>query len=373
MESVLQSVAVVAGAIAVTVVVGWLADKSVRRVATQRPWAELWPLLRRCRIPMQLSLATMLVLAVGSAAWEDGTAWWRAVRHSLVLVSVVAASWLLVRVIAVVVEASFARYAEAAADDPARVRRVRTQTALVRRVLSAVVVVVAGSVMLLTFQQARAVGASVLASAGIFGIVAGIAAQSTLGNLVAGLQIAFGDMVRIGDVTVVDGEWGTIEEITLSHLVLLTWDQRRIVMPVSYFTSKPFENWTRTDPKMTGAVILYLDHATPVDELRKELHNVVRQSKAWDGRDWSLDVTDTTPSTIVVRAVVTAKDSGDLWQLRCLVRERLIGYLRDHHPSALPKISTAPAPGYSFRDGAFDGSTPETALGGSTPKTANPG
>ena len=168
----------------------------------------------------------------------------------------------MVRIAAAVVESSYARYA-GAHRDPARVRRVRTQVTLIMRVVTAVVGVVAVAAMLLTFPGMRAVGASLLASAGILGIVAGVAAQSTLSNLFAGLQIAFGDMVRIGDTVVVDGEWGMVEEITLTFLAVRTWDERRITMPVSYFTGKPFENWSRGGAQMTGTVFFHAGPPAP--------------------------------------------------------------------------------------------------------------
>lgn len=199
--------------------------------------------------------------------------------------------------------------------------------------------------MLLTFPAMKGVGASVLASAGIIAAVAGVAAQSTLSNLFAGLQIAFGDMVRIGDVVVVEGEWGTVEEITLTYLVVATWDERRITMPVSYFTSKPFENWSRGNPRMTGTVFWHLDHSAPIDLMRDQLYRVMKEADEWDGRAWGLVVTDTTPSTIEVRALMTARDADNVWTLRCIVRERLIEWLRREHPYALPRINTAKAPG----------------------------
>lgn len=260
----------------------------------------------------------------------------------LTLVLIGASAWLVVRIAATVVEASYARYATATRD-PARVRRVRTQVTLIQRVVIAIVTVVAIAAMLLTFPPMRGVGTSMLASAGLLGIVAGVAAQSTLGNLFAGLQIAFGDMVRIGDTVVVDGEWGTIDEITLTFLAVRTWDERRITMPVSYFTSQPFENWSRGGVQMTGTVFFHLDHSAPVAAMREKLREILGDIAAWDGRDWSLAVTDTTPSTIQVRAVVTAKDADDIWTVRCAVREQLIGWLRDHHPYALPRVATAPA------------------------------
>ncbi|HEY3478438.1 MAG TPA: mechanosensitive ion channel domain-containing protein, partial [Streptomyces sp.] len=266
------------------------------------------------------------------------------VGQLLVLVLIAASGWLVVRVAAAVVDSSYARYA-ATSRDVAKIRRLRTQLTLIQRVLTAIVAVIAVASMLFTFPAMRTVGASMLASAGIIGIVAGVAAQSTLGNLFAGLQIAFGDMVRIGDTVVVDGEWGLVEEITLTYLSVRTWDERRITMPVSYFTSKPFENWSRGDPRMTGTVLLHLDHATPLGMLRKRLLEILEQTSEWDRRAWGLVVIDSTPTTIQVRALVTAKDSDDIFNLRCLVREQLIDWLRCEHPYALPRISTAAAPG----------------------------
>ncbi|MER5784004.1 mechanosensitive ion channel domain-containing protein [Streptomyces mobaraensis] len=343
MEDVLRPLAVLGAALVITVVVGWAADKTVRRIAERHPEAPLWRLLRRCRMPLRLVLCTAL-LRGGYESAELSEKHEALLTRLLTLVLIGACAWLATRVATAVVEAAYARYA-AGSRDPARMRRVRTQVTLIRRIVTAAVCVVAVAAMLLTFPGMRTVGTSVLASAGLIGIVAGVAAQSTLGNLFAGLQIAFGDMVRIGDTVVVNGEWGTVEEITLTYLVVTTWDERRITMPVSYFTSRPFENWSRGNPRMTGTVFFHLDHSAPIDLMRERLHEVVKGAREWDGRAWSLVVTDTTPTTIQVRALVTAKDSDDIWTLRCVVREQLIEWLRRKHPYALPRISTAPAPG----------------------------
>lgn len=150
-------------------------------------------------------------------------------------------------------------------------------------------------------------------------------------------------MVRIGDTVVVDGEWGVVEEVTLTFLAVRTWDERRITMPVSYFTGKPFENWSRGGAQMTGTVFFHLDHSAPVGLMREKLQEILDDCAAWDGRDSSLAVTDTTPTTIQVRAVVTAKDADNLWTARCVVRERMIAWLWEKHPYALPRVATSPA------------------------------
>ncbi|GAA2649129.1 mechanosensitive ion channel [Streptomyces lunalinharesii] len=344
LEAVLRPIAVVGGSLVVTLVVVWSIDRTLQRIDTRHPETPLWGLLRRCRIPLQLMLAAALLLGSYRQTEIPVVLHHAAgIGQALTLVLIAATAWLLVRAAAAIVESSYARYA-AGARDAARVRRVRTQVTLIQRVVTAVVIVVAAASMLLTFPQMRAVGTSVLASAGLLGIVAGIAAQSTLGNLFAGLQIAFGDMVRIGDTVVVDGQWGTVEEITLTFLSVRTWDERRITMPVSYFTSKPFENWSRGGAQMTGAVFFHLDHSAPVEKMRQHLHELLQESPDWDGRSWSLVVTDTTPSTIVVRALATARDADAVWAVRCQVRERMIEWLRTEHSYALPRIATAPAP-----------------------------
>ncbi|MCM2428987.1 mechanosensitive ion channel family protein [Streptomyces sp. RKAG337] len=343
MENVLRPVIVIGASVVVTLVVGWAVDKTLVKVDARHPETPLWGLLRRCRIPFQLVLCTALLRASYRAA-HLAKAHTAAVGQILSLVLIGACAWLTVRVASAVVDASYDRYASTS-HNVARVRRVRTQVTLIQRVVTAVVIVVAIAAMLFTFPEMRTIGASMLASAGIIGIVAGVAAQSTLGNIFAGLQIAFGDMVRIGDTVVVDGEWGTVEEITLTYLTVRTWDERRITMPVSYFTSKPFENWSRGDPMMTGTVFFHLDHSAPIDLMREQLHLVLKECEQWDQRAWGLVVIDTTPTTIQVRALVTAKDADDIFTVRCVVREQLLEWVRREHPYALPRLNTAPAPG----------------------------
>ncbi len=343
LEAMLRPLAVVGAVLVVTLAVGWVVDRVMRRVDAARPETPLWQLLRKCRVPFQFLLGTVLMLGAYPAA-RLGHGRTTAVERVLSIVLIASLTWLVVRVAAAVGESGYARYASVATHDPARVRRVRTQVTLILRVVTAAVAVIAGAVMLMQVPGMRTVGTSVLASAGVIAAVAGIAAQSTLGNLFAGLQIAFGDMVRLGDTVVVEGQWGSVEEITLTYLVIRTWDERRVTMPVSYFTSKPFEDWTRGGTQLTGTVYLHLDHATPVEELRAKLHEVLEKTAEWDGRSWGLAVTDSTPTTIEVRALATAKDATDVWTLRCTIREVLLDWLRREHPYALPRVNTAPAP-----------------------------
>ncbi|WP_051967587.1 mechanosensitive ion channel family protein [Kitasatospora mediocidica] len=324
--------------VAVTLAVGWLVDQALQRAAARRPDARVWALLRRCRVPLQLVVAVALLMAARLPSrlldLPD-----RDFQHALLLVLIAALGWLAVRITAALLEAVLSRY-ETTAGDPARLQRVHTRISMLRRMTSALIVVVTLAVMLLTFEAMRTVGASLLASAGLIGVVAGIAAQSTLGNFFAGLQIAFGDTVRIGDTVVVEGQQGEVEEITLTYLVVRLWDYRRLIVPVSYFVSKPFENWTRKDPGLLAVVLLHLDHTTPMPELRERLHESLAGSAHWDGDEWALRVVDSTPSTVVVRATMTARSPQETFLLRCQVREDLLAFLRDEHPGALPRIRT---------------------------------
>ncbi|MER6345549.1 mechanosensitive ion channel family protein [Streptomyces sp. NPDC001595] len=366
MENILRPLIVVGGSVLLTVVIGWATDLLLRRADGRQGDTPLWGLLRRGRIPYQLVLCAALL----RGSYHEAQLFQNhrtGIGHALTVVLIGSAAWLVIRIAAAVVETSYTRYAHSRAQrDPARVRRVRTQVTLIMRVVAAVVGVVAVAAMLLTFPAFRAAGASLLASAGILGIVAGVAAQSTLSNMFAGFQIAFGDMVRIGDTVVVDGEWGTVEEITLTYLTVRTWDERRITMPVSYFTSKPFENWSRGTPQMTGIVFWHLDHSAPVEEMREKLRDILRECPAWDGRAYDLSVTDTGPSTMEVRALMTAKDADDVWTVRVSVRERMIAWLVREHPYALPRVNTADAllpPGFPPRQRTSpDGSSSRRAI-----------
>lgn len=342
MQDVLRPVLVIGGTLTLTVLIGWLIDRLLRAADERRHDTRLFGLLRRCQTPLQLLLASSAVY-VAYDAFELNVRRGDVFRDILATITIAASAWLVIRAAGAVAENYISRY-EARTDDTARVRQFRTQLGMIRRVVTTVLGVVAAAVaILLVFPELRALGTSMLASAGIIGIIAGVAAQSILGNLFAGLQVAFGDSVKIGDTVVVDGEWGTVEEISLAFLTVRIWDDRRLTMPVSYFNSKPVENWSRGGTQITGTVYLYLDHAAPIAELREHLREFLLGRKDWDGRSWSLVVTDTTPTTIEVRAAMSARDASDVWTLRCAVREELITWLRDHHPYALPRVPTSEA------------------------------
>jgi small-conductance mechanosensitive channel len=264
----------------------------------------------------------------------------------LLLVLVAAGAWLAVRAVRVAEDALMRRY-DVEVPDNLRARRARTQIQVLGRVVQVAIVVLALAFMLLTLPPARAIGTSLLASAGIVGIIAGVAARSTVGNLIAGLQIAFAEPIRLDDAVVVEGEWGNIEEITLTYVVVRIWDRRRLVLPCSYFVERPIQNWTRYSADIVGTVLLHVDYTTPVQEVRAEFEQVLAASKLWNGQTAVLQVVDTTERTMVLRALVSADSAPSAWDLRCEVRERLLAWLQQQQPGALPRVRAeleAPAP-----------------------------
>ncbi|WP_054814250.1 mechanosensitive ion channel family protein [Nocardia arizonensis] len=340
MQELLRPLIVFAATITVTVTLGLLFDRLLRYLSLRRPGTNLPALLRRVQLPLQSLLGSLALYATYPLARLD-LSQDNLIRTILAAAATMSTAWTIIRAADAVADNTLRSYA-ARARDIARVRQLRTQLALVRRIVTSILVASTAAVaILLLFPSLRALGTSLLASAGVIGIIAGVAAQSTLSNLIAGLQIAFGDSVKIGDTVVVEGEWGTVEEITLAFLTVRIWDDRRLTMPVSYFNSKPYENWSRGGPEITGTVFLHLDHSTPVPVLRDHLYDYLRTHPDWDQRSWNLLVTDSTPTDIVVRASMSAADADAVWRLRCAVREELLSWLSRHHPYALPKIPTA--------------------------------
>lgn len=222
--------------------------------------------------------------------------------------------------------------------DNLQARKISTQVAVITKIIVTVVAIVALGSTLMVFDAVRQLGASLLASAGIAGIVLGFAAQKTLGNLLAGIQIAIAQPIRLDDVVIVEEEFGRVEEITLTYVVVKLWDLRRLVLPITYFVEKPFQNWTREGSKILGTVFLYLDHAAPIDALRAELERLVRAHPKWDGDVCALHVTDTREHVIEVRCLASAANAGHSFDLRCDLREALLRFLRERHPEALPRL-----------------------------------
>lgn len=262
----------------------------------------------------------------------------------------VATTWLVLRLLKVG-ELYLIRHTDLNDDVNLGQRKFVTQVKFVQRLFSTVTVVIGVSLVLMAFQGSRKVGLSLLTSAGIVSVLVGFAAQKTLANFLAGVQIAFSQQIRLGDAVVVEKEWGRIEEINLTHVVVRLWDRRRLILPITYFVETPYQNWTRSEASIIGAVLLHLDYDVPVERLREKAKEIVENDPLWTGETFAVQVTDTLPDCIVVRVLVSASDASTAFDLRCHVREALIEFLRDEYPESLPQTrvqlagtETAPEP-----------------------------
>ncbi len=219
--------------------------------------------------------------------------------------------------------------------DNFRARQLHTQLEIIRRTVIVLVSLICAASMLMTFPAVRVIGATLFASAGVAGLILGLSARPVLSNLIAGIQIALTQPIRLEDVVIVEGEWGWIEEIRATYVVVRIWDLRRLVVPLSYFIEQPFQNWTRKTANLLGTVHLYGDYTLPVEALRAELLRLLQETPLWDGVTYALQVTGATPQGIELRAIMSARNSSDTWNLRCLVREKLIAFLAENHPGCL--------------------------------------
>jgi small-conductance mechanosensitive channel len=258
-------------------------------------------------------------------------------QHAVGLAVIAAVGWLAIVCSAVTFDVISARYRMDVADNLAA-RRVHTQARMLHRIAVVTISIVTLSVMLMTFPPIKQMGVSLLASAGIAGLIIGSAMKSSLSNLIAGVQIAFTQPIRLEDAVVVEGEWGWVEEIGTTYVTVRLWDLRRLILPLSYFLEHPFQNWTRKTAELIGTVFLYVDYTVPVEEVRKELRRIVQHNPRWRGQVCVLQVTDTSDKAIQLRALVDARDSSSAFDLRCDVREGLVQFLQEKYPQALPRV-----------------------------------
>ena len=326
-------IAAMVGAVVLALVLASIISAVVRSSA-RRSTLTL-DLIRRVRRPLQAVLVIVaawiaLRLSTGPAGWR------RTVEHVLLILLIVGGAWLIGALAFVAEDAALTRYRMDVPDNR-RARRVRTQITVIRRLTVVLLAVCAMASVLMTFPSARAAGASLFASAGVISIVAGLAAQSSLANVFAGLQLAFTDAIRVDDVVIVEGEWGRIEEITMTYVVVHVWDDRRLIVPSTFFTTTPFQNWTRRDANLLGTVEIDVDWSVPVAAMRDELTRLLAASDLWDHRVGVLQVTVATGGFVQVRALASAVDAPTLFDLRCYVREGLVDWLQREQPQALPR------------------------------------
>jgi small-conductance mechanosensitive channel len=277
-----------------------------------------------------VALASALEIAPAVGPFGDLIGW------ALRLAFVVFVGWSLVVVVDTAADL-YMRRVPVESEDAVLARKHLTQVRLLRRLAVVVIGFVTFAAMLMTIPAVRQYGVSLFASAGVAGLVVGLAARPVLSNLIAGLQIAVAQPIRLEDAVSLEGEFGFVEEITTSFVVVRLWDQRRLVVPLTYFIEKPFQNWTRESASLTGTVFLYVDYTAPVQALRETFMELLRASPLWDGKTAVLQVTEATGDALQLRALVSARSPADTWNLRCEIREKLIAWLQETHPEALPK------------------------------------
>ena len=301
--------------------------------------------LRHTKNPARFSfvvIAVWLALAIMAPEARDYA------RGIVIFLAIIVAGWFLVAVTRVGYDAILARYPQEG-EDSLEERQMKTQITVLDRFGTIIIWLVTVALALLTIPGVAPLAASLLAGAGVLGIVLGVAAGPLIGNLIAGVQIAFTQPVKVGDVVVIEGEWGTIGEITAAYVVVYIWDKRRLIVPLSDIVNKPVENWTRHTADLLATVKLHLDYRAPVEAIRTEYKRILDDSGIWNGESWSVLVTENDDRSMVVRVLFSAPDSGNAWDLRCLVREKLIGFLQAQHPYALPvareqHIEVSPSP-----------------------------
>jgi len=314
----------------------WLISSWVRRFAPEGSIFRDVAFIGRAARPLRWILPIFLFLII-LPALDLSPAVSASLRQLLVILFIASSAWFVINTGLSGRDVLLKRY-DVRAKDNLKARAVHTQVNVLIKVLTFIVVIVATALILTTFEKVRQVGVSILASAGVIGIVVGFAAQKSIATLFAGLQIAITQPIRLDDVVIVEGEWGRIEEISLTYVIVRIWDLRRLVVPVTYFLEKPFQNWTRTSADLLGTVFLYTDYTVPVAEVENELRQILEEEPNWDRKIWGLQVTNATDRVIELRALMGAPDASAAWDLRCSVRKKMIHFLQEKYPEALPQI-----------------------------------
>ncbi|MHA6297209.1 mechanosensitive ion channel family protein [Devosia sp. CAU 1758] len=298
-------------------------------------------LVKRLELPLKLGLGIVLswLTAVVAPLTPSQSAF---VRHAL-LIALIVLGAIAARTAIHIWLTLYLRRFKLDSEDNLLARKHVTQSRILERVAVTLLFIVGAAAILMTFEGVAQYGVSLLASAGAAGLVLGLALQPVLKNLFAGIQLAITQPIRIGDALLVEGEWGTVEEITSTYVVVKIWDWRRLIVPLSYFMEKPFQNWTREGAALIGTVMLYLDYSVPVEVIREQLGKIVKDSPHWDGNIAHVQVTDLREASLEVRILVTARNAPKAFDLRCEVREKMIAFLQENYPQTLPRVRTLSA------------------------------
>ncbi len=281
-------------------------------------------------------LFATLLLPLSSVFMEIAAAKINMAQLLLEILLIMAGAWMIIESVDIFSDLVRSKF-QIEKEDNLEERKIITQLQFIKRMLTVVIVILAIAFILFQFDGVRELGMGLLTSAGVAGIIIGLAAQKSIANLLAGFQIAFTQPIRLDDVVIVEGEWGRVEEITLTYVVIRIWDQRRLVVPLQYFINTTFQNWTRQSSDLLGTVFLYTDYHMPVQAVRDELKRLLEKNDKWDKRVSVVQVTDATEKTMQIRALMSARNAGDAWDLRCQIREQLITFIQEKYPEALPK------------------------------------
>lgn len=319
--------------LALALALHWVGVAAVTRLARGHPLSER--IERAARRPMMLVLPLLLLQFLWQAA-DDQLRAINGLRHVNLLLLIAALTWLALRVLRATA-AGVVDLHPAAGDENLDARGINTQARVLSRILSSLIVIIGLALMIMTFPGASRLGASLLASAGVAGLIAGLAARPAISNLIAGLQIAIAQPIRLDDVLIVQGEWGRVEEISGTYVVLRIWDERRLVIPLQWFIENPFQNWTRHSAQLTGMLYVWVDYAMPLDAMRAEAQRICTTTEEWDGRLCALEVTDATDRAMQLRVLVTATNADRVWALRCKMREGLVSFMQREFPQHLPR------------------------------------
>ena len=291
---------------------------------------------KKAILPSILTLLILLIKPVTSYYFGENEGLWNALMDYMQIPVAITATWAIIESIKAFRNLLLVRY-NMMQEDNLKSRKVHTQVNLLTNIVIFIIVIFAIGFILLSFESIRQLGIGLFASAGIAGIIVGLAAQKLLGTIIAGIQIAIAQPFRIDDAVVVEGEWGWIEEINLTYIVVRIWDKRRLVLPSTYFIEKPFQNWTRTSAEIIGSVYIYTDYTISFDALRNELTRLLNTTPLWDGNVNVLQVTDAKESSIELRILVSAKNSPTTWDLRVFIREKMIEFIQKNYPESLPR------------------------------------
>lgn len=349
-DSIWYYLIIFAGAVLIGTILYFIALHFIKRFADSSDFDFDKDDIKRIRRPVYLFIVTGSALFSVSLVSDENDPI-AAIRKILIILFIVSIAWLTIKMIRSFRIVILKQY-DISVKDNLKARKAYTQFRIIERILVFTIVLLSFAIALMTFEGIRKIGISLFASAGIAGLILGLAAQKAIGSLLAGFQLAITQPIRLDDVVIVEGEWGWIEEINLTYVVVRIWDKRRLIVPTTYFIEKPFQNWTRTSAEILGTVFIYTDFTVPIEKIRKELSRLLKQTEYWDGQVDVLQVTNATEKTMELRALMSAVDSPTAWNLRVFIREELIKFLQKEFPESLPKsrVTLEPAAEAKLQD-----------------------